>query len=222
VRNAAHCLARAAAGWLVLALAAGAAGCAAPQYTYVADSAASTYFKVPYGWHKIASPSLAAQFKGVLGSPGAHGVWDVAYDAAATPSAAHVTSPDITQPFAFALVFPLSPAASNAMSYNGLRDLVLPVTQAARQAAAAHGFPLSHFRLLRDSVLTPGQGIHGVRVTFDYTYPDGSTDTFDQVALTNATDTRVYLLVVHCLAACYRQHYREINTVMTSFTVRSP
>jgi len=60
-----------------------------------------------------------------------------------------------------------------------------------------------------------------VRVTFNYTFPDGSTDTFDQVAFTNSDDTQVYLLVLHCLASCYQQNHSAIDTVMTSFTVRS-
>jgi hypothetical protein len=107
------------------------------------------------------------------------------------------------------------------MSYNELRDIFLPVTSATRQSAAQSGFPLTKFHLLRDNVLTPGQGVHGVRVTFEYTFPDGSTDTFDQVAFTDANDTEVYLLVLHCLASCYQQHHSEIDTVMTSFTVRS-
>jgi hypothetical protein len=70
-------------------------------------------------------------------------------------------------------------------------------------------------------VLTPGQGVHGVRVTFNYTFPNGSTDTFDQVAFTNSDDTEVYLLVLHCLATCYQHNHNDIDTVMTSFTVRS-
>ena len=57
--------------------------------------------------------------------------------------------------------------------------------------------------MLRDATVTLGQGVHGVRVTFQYTYPGVGTNTFDQVALTNADDTEVYLLLVHCLAACY-------------------
>jgi len=70
-------------------------------------------------------------------------------------------------------------------------------------------------------VLTQEQGVHGVRVTFDYTFPDGSTDTFDQVAFTNADNTEIYLLVLHCTAACYAHNHSQIDTVMQSFTVRS-
>ena len=206
-----------------LALAIAATGCAAPQFTYVADGSANTYFKVPYGWHKISDSSLAAQFK----TPGSvfgqqSGMWDVAYDAAASPTATDLFSPTATQPFAFAFVAPLSATGSNAMSYNGLRDVMLPVTVQARQAAAKSKFPLTGFHLLRDVVLQPSQGIHGVWETFDYTYPGGITDTFDQVALTNADSTQIYVLEMHCLAACYSQNRSEFNTIMSSFTVRSP
>jgi hypothetical protein len=83
-------------------------------------------------------------------------------------------------------------------------------------------FPLTGFRLLRDIVLTPNQGVHGVWETFQYTYPGGITDTFDQVALTNADNTQLYVLVMHCLASCYSHNQNEFNTIMSSFTVGSP
>jgi hypothetical protein len=208
-------------GALVVAIAV--AGCAAPQYTYIGDGSANTYFKVPYGWHKISDVSLAQQLK----SPGSvfgqsAGMWDVAYDAATAPTAADLFSYTATQPFAFAFVAPLSATGVNGMSYNGLRDVMLPVTAQARQAAAKSKFPLTGFRLLRDSLLTPAGGVHGVWDTFDYTYPGDITDTFDQVALTNADDTQLYVLVMHCLASCYSQNQNEFNTIMSSFTVRSP
>jgi len=191
------------------------AGCAAPQFTYVANSSAETYFKVPYSWHKIDGAALSKE----LGS--SSGAWSVAYDAGTAPSASHAFSFGISQPFVFALVGQLNSTESNEISYNGLRDFILPVTSAARQSATKKSYPLTNFHLLQNSVLEPGQGVHGVRVTFDYTYPDGSVDTFDQVALLNADSTKVYVLMIHCQTACYSKHLSEINTVMTSFTVRS-
>jgi hypothetical protein len=109
------------------------------------------------------------------------------------------------------------------MSYDMLRDSVLPVTSTARQSAAAQaGYPLTGFTQIRDQVLTPGQGVHGVRETYDYTDTGGITDTFDEIALTNADQTVVYLLVLHCTTSCYSHDQTEINSVMSSFTVRSP
>jgi len=220
VRNTARRLGRWAL-WLPALAAVGVAGCGAPQFKYAVDSSASTYFKVPHQWHKIDDTSLAAPLKR-SGFGSGIGVWDTGYDAAGTPSASHVLSSSASKPFALALVAPLSQAASNAMSYNLLRDFVLPVTPQQRQAAAKHGFPLTGFTLLSDSVITPGSGVHGVRDIFSYTYPDGRTDTFDQVALTNSDATMVYLLLVHCLSTCYSKNTSQIDTVMTSFTVRSP
>ncbi len=209
------------ATWLFVVPGIAVAGCAAPQFTYVADSSAKTYFKVPNYWHKISDSSLATQLQST-GFSTATGLWDAGYDANGVPSASHVLSASATRPFALALVTPLSPAASNAMSYNLLRDFILPVTPAQRQAAASRGFPLTRFQLLSDSVITPGTGVHGIREVFIYTYPDGNTDTFDQVALTNSNSTMVYLLLVHCLSTCYSRNMSQIDKVMTSFTVRSP
>ena len=63
--------------------------------------------------------------------------------------------------------------------------------------------------------------MHGVRETFQYSF-EGLTDTFDEVALTNADQTVVYLLVLHCTTSCYSHDQTEINDVMSSFTIRSP
>lgn len=210
----------------VLLVAAIATGCAAPQFTYVSDSGANTYFKVPFGWHRISDVSLAAQFK-TPGSALGHatGMWDIAFDADQAPAAVHLFSPNAKQPFAFAFVTPLSATATNDLrrsSYNGLRDVLLPVTSASRAQAAQGNFPLTHFKLLRDIVLTPGQGVHGVWDTYNYTYPGDITDTFDQVALTNSNSTQLYVLMVHCIATCYSQERHQLDTIMSSFTVRSP
>jgi hypothetical protein len=205
-------------GMALLALLA--AGCAAPDFTYVTNSSAHTYFKVPNGWRQISNGALVAAVDGGTQPPST--VWSVGYDASRLPDAAHALGAANDQPFAYSVVAPVNSTTVNALSYNELRDFFLPVTSAARSAAAKSGFPLTSFHLLRDSMLTPGQGVHGVRVTFQYSYPGGGVNTFDQVALTNADDTVVYLLLVHCLATCYSVHQDEIDTVMNSFTVRSP
>jgi hypothetical protein len=202
----------------VLLVAITAAGCAAPQFTYVADSSANTFFKVPYGWHRISDVSLAAQLKS-LGS----GTWDIAYDADQAPTAVHLFSPKAKQPFAFAFVTPLNPSASKSLSDDGLRDVLLPVTSAGRLAVTQGGtFPLTHFRLLRDVLIKPGHGVHGVSDTFEYTYPGGITDTFGKVVLTNSDKSQLYVLILHCVATCYSHNRDQIDTIMSSFTVRSP
>lgn len=198
----------------------GLSGCGAPQYTYVADSSASTFYKVPHSWHQISQRSLNAALQAAGGS--GDGVWSTAYDADAAPNANHFLASDVNQPFVFAEVGTLSSAVSNELSYNMLRDFMLPVTSSSRQTDAQNGFPLTNFKQLRDQTITSKQGVHGVRETFQYTFPDGVSDTFDEDVLTNADQTVVYFLMVHCTNACYSQNQTSINAVMSSFTVGSP
>ena len=206
---------------LVAFLTLGLSACGAPGYTYVADSAASTYYKVPYSWHQISQQALNAALAAAGGS-GA-GVWSTAFDAGTLPSASHFLASDVAQPFVFAEVGTLSSTVSAELSYNVLRDFMLPVTSNSRATAAQSGsFPLTNFKQLRDQTITAKQGVHGVRETFQYTFPNGISDTFDEVVLTNADQTVVYFLMVHCTNSCYSQNQNNINTVMSSFTVGSP
>ena len=198
----------------------GLSACGAPSYTYVADSAAKAYYKVPTQWHQISQKDLNAALKAAGGS--GDGVWSTAFDAGAAPSGSNFLAPAIGKPFAFAEVGTLSSTVSNEISYNVLRDFMLPVTSTARQQDAAGGFPLTNFKQLRDQTVTAQQGVHGVRETFQYTFPGGVVDTFDEDVLTNADQTVVYFLMVHCTDSCYSQNQNNINTVMSSFTVGSP
>jgi hypothetical protein len=198
----------------------GLSACGAPSYTYVADSSAKAYYKVPTQWHQISQKDLAAALKAAGGS--ADGIWSTAFDAGTAPSGSNFLAPSINKPFAFAEVGTLSSTVSNEISYNVLRDFMLPVTSDARTQDAASGFPLTNFKQLRDQTITAQQGVHGVRETFQYTFPGGVVDTFDEDVLTNADQTVVYFLMVHCTATCYSQAQNNIDTVMSSFTVGSP
>ena len=201
---------------LLLGLGVTLSGCAAPQFTYVANSGQSTYFKVPNAWHKISDSSLASQLKTPTGAAG----WMIAYEGGVKPTASDFLSFGAAHPFVFADVGPLTATASNQMSYDNLRDFLFPVTSTARQTATSQGYPLTDFKQIRDQTLMLGQGVHGVRETYEYTY-HGITDTFDQVALTNADQTVFYLLLLHCTSSCYSSDQSEINDVMSSFTIRS-
>ena len=124
-------------------------GCGAPQYTYIANSSASTYFKVPYGWHKISPSDLANEYKTVTGASTSG--WMVAYEPGDNPTAGDFLSFDTGRPFVFAEIGQLSSTGSQELSYDSLRDLFgLPVSAAARQQRAehvpAHRFPAASRR----------------------------------------------------------------------------
>jgi hypothetical protein len=197
---------------------AGLSGCGAPAYTYVTDSAAKTYYKVPNGWHSVSTSALNSVLTG--GQPANPNLWLAGFDADQKPSADRASSFAVSKPFAFSVVVQLNPDASNSLSYNSMRDFLLPVTDQQRQNAAMTGNSLSDFKLLRDDTITSRGGVHGVRETFQYTL-QGVTDTWDEDVLTNADQTTVYFLMVHCTNSCYSQNQADINTIMSSFTVGS-
>jgi hypothetical protein len=213
----AHRVAKGLVGGCAVLLGVTVSGCGAPQYTYVANSSESTYFKVPNGWHQIGASALDKELQAELGSSAAG--WQVAYEAGTQPTAKDFLSFGNRSPFVFAEIGTLTSTASQELSYDSLRDFFLPVTSTARQSEPSD-FPLTNFKQIRDQVLTPGLGVHGVRETFDYTYGD-QTDTFDEIALTNAEQTVVYFIVLHCTTSCYSNDQTQIDDVMSSFTIRS-
>lgn len=201
-------------------------GCAAPEYTYVKNSDQKTYFKIPHEWHQIETDDLDDYLTGANPDSAASVIrqqrwWSVAYDADADPSPGHLTTSLVTdEPVVYARVAQLTEPQQNAVSLDGLRDLFLPVTADAREAAASTG-QLTGFELLKDEVLTPDDGTHGVRVVYDYDLGQGVLHTFDLTALVNNTGDKLYLLFIRCTTSCYRERADELDTIATSFTVRS-
>jgi hypothetical protein len=191
------------------------AGCLAPQYTYVSDNADNAYFKVPPSWHQVSESSLQST-EGPSTQEGSY-LWSEAYDASATPSVAHIFSAT-SQPVAYASVLSMSSAERNDVSFNSMRDLLLPVTQAARDAAAAAHEDLTGFASLSDEVITDSHGNRGIREVFQYTLA-GTPETFDLTVMTNAATTKLYFLLVQCSTTCFADNYQQISDVMNSFTV---
>jgi hypothetical protein len=221
----AHRVAKGLVGGCALLLGVTVSGCGAPQYTYVANSGQSTYFKVPHGWHQIGASSLSGIVAKVMGGDAG---WQVAYEAGTHPTGNDFLAFGTSQPFVFAEIGTLTSDASQNMSYDALRDFFLPVSSTAQSdvqeeyAESKQTDPFTDFKSIRDEQLTPGYGVHGVRETFDYTLANGGpTDTFDEIALTNSDSTVVYFMVLHCTSSCYNSNQTEINDVMSSFTVRS-
>lgn len=194
--------------------------CGASPYTDVYSTGRTADFKVPASWHQISPSSLAKELETATGNSG--GSWIVAYEAGSHPTASDFLGFNTAEPFVFAETGTLNSSVSGKLSYDAMRDFFLPVTSATRaKLAQSNTFPLTGFKQIRDQLLAPGNGVRGVRETFDYTYLSGSRDTFDEVILTDARETQVYLLVLHCTTSCYSANQTQVNSVMSSFTVLS-
>jgi hypothetical protein len=202
------------------------ASCGAPEFTYVKNSGQKTYFKVPHDWHETGTNSLDDMLSGTNhDSAGAaarqQSWWSVAYDADSRPDAEHLLTSAVTDvPIVYARVAQLSESQQNIVSLDMLRNVFLPVTDDAREAAAG-SIDLTGFELVHDEVLTPASGLHGVRVIYDYELANGVLHTFDETALVNNDGSKLYLMLIRCSTACYRERAAELDTIATSFTVRS-
>jgi hypothetical protein len=205
------------AALIILGLAAGlaATGCAAPQYTYVADSGDNAYFKVPPSWHQV-NQSRLQSLTGPSSNLGNY-LWTRAYDASPAPSAQHILS-STSKPVVFASVISLSSSERSSLSLNGMRDLFLPVTSAARQAASEEGDQLTGFQSISDQVVTNSHGYRGIREIFDYTFSN-VPETFDLTVFTDSTTTKLYFLLIQCWETCFAANYTQISQVVGSFTV---
>jgi len=190
------------------------AGCLSPDYTYVADSSDNAYFKVPPSWREV-SPStlLRVQGQSALGTY----LWSRAYDDSASPSVRDVFSSSV-KPVAYASVLSLSQTQAADVSFNSMRDLLLPVTSTARNAASAAHVGFSGFQLLSDQTITDSHHDRGIREIFDYNL--GTTpETFDLTVMTNSGTTKLFFLLVHCQTASFAANYPQIEKVVGSFTV---
>ncbi|MBW6435386.1 hypothetical protein KZ829_16740 [Actinoplanes hulinensis] len=202
------------------------AGCGASEFTYVKNSGERTYFKVPHEWHEVGTKSLDDALTGLNSDSAAAGLrqrlwWSVAYDASAYPSAEHLMTAGVTtEPILYARVAQTTEAQRDTISLDILRNFFLPVTQEARDSVA-QTTSLTGFELLQDEVITPDNGLHGVHVVYNYDLGLGVLHTFDQTALVNNDGSKIYLLLIRCTTSCYAERSGELDTIATSFTVRS-
>ena len=198
------------------------AGCGAPEYTYVTNSADRTYVKLPTSWRPIDKKALddAIGLDPSL-SDEQRGLWLQAYDADTAPSPLHLFGPSADAPAAFVSVQQVPEAARGQFSLDKLRDLFYPVSPKARQAAELDPTSgLTDFALISDEVLTPGEGLRGVHSVFRYRMGDGPPQMIDQTAYLNDDASKLYMFFVRCSTECYKQRQQEIGNVVSSFTVR--
>jgi hypothetical protein len=207
-----------AAGTLV----AGLTACAAPTYTYAADSTDHAYFKVPASWPQVGPQTLsglqAELGTSLAGSGGGTLAWSRAYDGASHPAPSALLFGSHS-PVVYASVQDMAPSVRNRLSYEAMRNLLLPVTAAARQSFAAAGVRLPSISLIFSETITEKNGVRGINEVYVISVR-GHPDTIDQTVMTDSSTTKLYLLLVQCYQDCFISHEAQIKTVVQSFTVR--
>lgn len=204
------------------AMLAGLTACGAPSYTYASDSHDQAYFKVPASWPQVNPQEVStvqqALSRSLAGAAGGKFAWSRAYDSAANPAASGLLIGSRT-PVVYASVQDVRSSLRATLSFNQMRDLLLPVTSTGRQAAAAQGLRLAGFNLLASATITTKDGVRGINELFEYSV-GGQLNAFDQTVLTNSETTKLYLLLVQCYQSCFVSHAAQIKDIVNSFTVR--
>jgi hypothetical protein len=202
------------------------AGCGAAQYRYVGSVPDRVYFQVPSAWQQLSPGDLSVFRNTVLaqnaaGPQGGQLDWSAGFDASAHPTVAHLFG-FTGQPVVYSSVQVMNPVLRNALSYDFMRDLLIPVTADRRQQLEAAGQKLQPLHLLAPPVTynLPG-GIRGIGELFEIKLRSG-TEVYAQTVLTDSATSKLYLLFVQCDQTCFNANISQIGSVVRSFTVKGP
>jgi hypothetical protein len=196
--------------------------CGTPAYIYVSDKTDNAYFKVPSAWHQVnaqfVEQAQSLLTKSLAGQAGGTLEWARAYAETSSPTAESLLDSSST-PVVYATVQNMKLSLRGELSFDVMRDLIFPVTPAARQEAADAGEKLEGFESIGYTLITTKYNMRGINEVFEYEV-DGQPNAFDLTVLTNAQTTKLYLLLIQCYQACFAAHESQIAAVANSFTVR--
>ena len=103
----------------------------------------------------------------------------------------------------------------NSISYNSLRNLLVPITTWLDDPAKAN----PKFVLIDDYERVE-KVARGIRTIYTFEDATGVSETVDQTALLSDDRSQVYILVVRAKTKYYNNHVDELLAIGDSFTVR--
>jgi hypothetical protein len=203
---------------LGIALVLGLTGCGESSKLYPASKSEGVFFSVPTNWKALSTASLNKYEKESTEPEGAARQalvkWQIAYTTNKKLKAAEVfnlTAP--TKPLAFARVRDLESSEINSVSYNTLRDVIVPVTQIIEGDDPS----APDFQILVDQEVVQ-KGARGVQTVYSFSI-DGKEQTINQTSLMSNDRTKLYIFVVRCTTECYNKNKKKIEEIVSSFTV---
>ncbi len=198
---------------LLVAAVASLAACDSP-YTYVENTDANAFFKVPKEWRlfdesEIFSSnitSLSPQQEAAT----RRAIWLVAFDANPKPSIRNLLQ-STRYPNGIARVSSLPDEARDVFSFQALRNVIFPIDETLGQDPQA-------VEILEIQDLVLKDGFRGSRIIFNIRRGETYL-TVNQTGLVDSDTRSLYLLVVGCEAHCYVQHKKTIDEIVKSWTV---
>ena len=203
---------------LGIALVLGLTGCGESSKLYPASKSEGVFFSVPTNWKALSTASLNKYEKESTEPEGAARQalvkWQIAYTTnkkLKVPEVFNLTAP--TQPLVFARVRDLESSEINSVSYNSLRDVIVPVTQ----IIAGDDPSAPDFQILVDQEVVQ-KGARGVQTVYSFSIDD-KEQTINQTSLMSNDRTTMYIFVVRCTTECYAKNKKKIEEIVSSFTV---
>ena len=203
---------------LGIALVLGLTGCGESSKLYPASKSEGVFFSVPTNWKALSTASLN-KYEKESTDPEAESrqalvKWQIAYTTNKKLKVSEVfnlTAP--SQPLVFARVRDLESSEINSVSYNTLRDVIVPVTQ----IIAGDDPSAPDFQILVDQEVVQ-KGARGVQTVYSFSIDD-KEQTINQTSLMSNDRTTMYIFVVRCTTECYAKNKKKIEEIVSSFTV---
>jgi hypothetical protein len=203
---------------LGIALVLGLTGCGESSKLYPASKSEGVFFSVPTNWKALSTASLNKYEKESTEPEAAARQalvkWQIAYTTNKKLKVSEVfnlTAP--SKPLVFARVRDLESSEINSVSYNTLRDVIVPVTQIIEGDDPS----APDFQILVDQEAVQ-KGARGVQTVYSFSI-DGREQTINQTSLMSNDRTTMYIFVVRCTTECYAKNKKKIEEIVSSFTV---
>ena len=200
------------------ALVLGLTGCGESSKLYPASKSEGVFFSVPTNWKALSTASLNKYERESTEPEGAARQalvkWQIAYTTNKKLKVSEVfnlTAP--AQPLVFARVRDLESSEINSVSYNTLRDVIVPVTSIINGDDPS----APDFQILVDQEVVQ-KGARGVQTVYSFSIDD-KEQTINQTSLMSNDRTTMYIFVVRCTTECYAKNKKKIEEIVSSFTV---
>ena len=194
--------------------------CGSPSKIYAKNAQLGVFFTVPANWNKISAEEIRSyeleNADAVAKNKADLVLWQEAYSESSKTSAKNLLQLDAPLALtAFARVRALTLDESDAMSYNGLRNLILPVTDLITGESTI----VDEFQLLDEQEIITDNS-RGLRTVYSFTPKGGENETVDQTALLTNDRRSIYFFLVRCTTECFTESQSSVDEIVQSFTVK--
>lgn len=202
---------------LILTL--GLTSCGETSKKYPASKSEGVYFTVPNKWSEVSFAALNKyEKKSSANNPNSRFPlvkWQIAFSPDESLKASDIFNLKTPKsPIVFVRVRDLDETEINEVSYNWLRDAIVPVTKlASGQISSEPGF-----EVISDKEVVE-KAARGVETVYTLSI-NGAKQTISQTTLLANDRKKMYIFVARCATKCFNKKKSVINQIVNSFTVQ--